>query len=316
MTSHLPSLAIVAPCFDEEAVLPQTCKQLAGKLDQLIAGKKISEDSFIYIVDDGSSDSSWALIEQHSRQNPYFRGIKLSRNKGHQLALLAGLLATTEDMVVSIDIDLQDDIAVIEQMIERYTKGDDIVYGVRSARNTDSKFKKITAEAYYKLLNKLGAEVIFNHADFRLLSKRAINALREFPESNVFLRGLIPQLGFRHSTVSYARLERQAGQTKYSFSKMLKLAWEGITSFSNAPLRLITSMGVIVSLISLGLIFWVLYLKFFTERTIPGWSSILLPVLFLGGVQLISLGIIGEYIAKIFTETKARPKYIIDKKTY
>jgi glycosyltransferase involved in cell wall biosynthesis len=314
--STLPSLAIVVPCFNEEEVLKLTVDVLSAKLAQLIESHKINEHSYIYFVDDGSSDNTWALIDDFSCNHQLIRGIKLSRNKGHQLALLAGLFSTNEDMVISIDADLQDDTDVIDQMVDRYGSGDDIVYGVRSTRDTDSKFKRLTAESYYSLLDKMGVEIVYNHADFRLMSKRAINSLREFPESNVFLRGLIPQLGFRTSIVSYSRLARQAGETKYPVSKMLKLAWEGVTSFSVMPLRLITSMGLIVSLISLSLTFWVLYLKIFTQSAIPGWSSILLPILFIGGVQLISLGIIGEYIAKIFTETKARPKYIIEKKTY
>lgn len=309
----LPRLGIVIPCFNEEAVLPETTRQLGVLLRQLVSDGLVSADSAVWYVDDGSRDATWALISAQSALDGCpVRGIRLSRNRGHQAALMAGLMTAEGDVLISVDADLQDDLSVIRTMIEHHRDGSEIVYGVRSSRQTDTFFKRFTAEGYYKVLQGFGVEVVFNHADYRLMGRRAIEALRQFPESNLFLRGLIPQLGFRCSAVEYARAERFAGESKYPLTKMLALAWQGITSFSTAPLRLITALGVTVSFMSLLLVFWALYVRLFTQNALPGWSSIVIPVLFLSGVQLLSLGVIGEYVAKIFVETKRRPHYFIE----
>ena len=243
------------------------------------------------------------------------RGIKLSRNLGHQNALLAGLLTVKGEVVISVDADLQDDLAAIEEMLDDYAAGYDIVYGVRSSRKTDTFFKNFTAIAYYRLLGIMGVEIIYNHADYRLMSRRVIDALREFGEVNLFLRGIIPQLGFSNTIVYYERADRFAGESKYPLKKMLSLAWQGITSFSNVPLKFITGLGLLVSLISFAVTIWAIWIKLFTELAIPGWASTVLPIYFLGGIQLLCLGIIGEYLAKIYMETKRRPRYIIEKTT-
>lgn len=305
----LKTLAIVVPCYNEEAVIEESYRRLTGLLDELIEQKKISLQSRIYFVDDGSQDKTWSMLETLHNKNPQVVALKLSRNKGHQNALYAGLCSTTEDMVVSIDADLQDDPDNITAMVDAFLEGADVVYGVRNERKTDTFFKRFTAESYYKVMQGMGVNLVFNHADFRLLSRRVINALKEYPESNLFLRGLVQEIGYQSSTVEYERKERFAGESKYPLKKMLSFAWNGITSFSTAPLRAITVLGLCSGFISTVIILWVLGVRIFTDNAIPGWTSILLPLLFIGSVQLISLGIIGEYLAKLYNEVKARPKY-------
>jgi glycosyltransferase involved in cell wall biosynthesis len=306
-------LDIVVPCYNEEEVLPVTAQRLGALLERLQRSGKCSADSRIYFVDDGSRDRTWSIIESLATADGRVHGIKLSRNRGHQSALVAGLLSARGDLVVSIDADLQDDESVIEQMVDRCAEGFAIVYGVRDDRSADTAFKRFTAEGYYRLMSWMGVDLIFNHADFRLMTRSAIDALREFEEVNLFLRGIIPQLGFRTSTVAYRRAERFAGESKYPLSKMLALAIQGVTSFSTFPLRVITVLGLAISVLSLGLGGWALAIKLFSNAALPGWASTVVPMYFLGGVQLLSLGIIGEYIAKIYMETKRRPRYIIEK---
>lgn len=312
-TSCLPCLAVVVPCYNEEEVFPETARRLAVLLGDMVEAERIAPSSRIWFVDDGSRDATWRLIrEASSGSDTRVCGIKLSRNRGHQVALLAGLMTAEGDVLISVDADLQDDLGVIPKMIENFQNGFDIVYGVRSVRTTDSFFKRVTAEGYYKLLDRLGVEVVFNHADYRLMSRRSVEALRAFPESNVFLRGLIPLLGFPSTTVEYARSERFAGESKYPLRKMLALAWQGVSSFSAAPLRAITALGMIVSLSSISMGLWALGVKLFTDNTVPGWASIVIPLFLISGVQLLSLGIIGEYLAKVFMESKRRPLYFVD----
>ncbi len=308
-----PTLAIVIPCYNEQEVLPETLKRLKLLLDRYVNAGQVARDSKVWLVDDGSRDTTWAIIRQWSEApDAFVRGIKLSRNRGHQLALLAGLMRADGDVLISVDADLQDDLEVMAQMLDRFKAGNDIVYGVRAARKTDTAFKRLTAEGYYRLLDKLGVEIVFNHADYRLMSRRAIEALRQCSESNVFLRGLIPQLGYPSSVVEYDRHERFAGESKYPLRKMLALAWQGVTSFSAAPLRAITTLGMLVSLLSLSMGFWALGVRLFTDQAVPGWASIVIPLFLISGVQLLSLGIIGEYLAKVFIETKRRPLYFIE----
>ncbi len=312
MTSP-PRLAIVVPCFNEEDVLPETIRQLGDLVERLRANGQIATGSQIWFVDDGSRDSTWQIIRLASElPDSVFRGLKLSRNRGHQIALLAGLLTADGDVLISADADLQDDLGAISKMLVQHAAGSDIVYGVRSSRSVDTAFKRLTAEGYYRLLDRLGVEVVFNHADYRLMSRRAIEALRACSEANVFLRGLIPQLGYPSSIVEYERKERFAGESKYPLRKMLALAWQGVTSFSAIPLRAITTLGLMVSVVSLGLGFWALAVRLFTDNAIPGWASIVIPTFFLSGVQLLSLGVIGEYLAKVFVETKRRPLFFIE----
>lgn len=309
-----PILAVVVPCYNEQEVLPETSARLGALLRRLIDAGKIAATSRIWFVDDGSRDRTWPLIEEASTVvGSLVCGIKLSRNRGHQAALMAGLMTATGDVLISVDADLQDDLEAIPKMLDEYSAGCDIVYGVRNSRESDTFFKRFTAEGYYTLLKRLGIEIVFNHADYRLMSRRAIEALRAFPETNVFLRGLIPQLGFRSAQVEYARSERFAGESKYPLGKMLALAWQGVTSFSAAPLRTITAMGLIVSMGSIGMAFWALWIRVFSDAALPGWASIVIPLFLLSGVQLLSLGVIGEYLAKIFIETKQRPMYFIEK---
>lgn len=308
-----PVLAVVVPCYNEQEVLPETRKRLEALLARLIHEAAIDASSRIWFVDDGSRDRTWPMIQEMGTV-PGSRvcGIKLSRNRGHQAALMAGLMTASGDVLVSVDADLQDDLEAIPKMLSEYRAGSEIVYGVRSQRDSDTFFKRFTAEGYYALLQRLGVEVVFNHADYRLMSRRAVESLREFPETNVFLRGLIPQLGFRATQVEYVRSERFAGESKYPFSKMLALAWQGVTSFTAAPLRAITGLGLLVSLVSLALGFWALWVSLFSNRTVPGWASIVIPLFLLSGVQLLSLGVIGEYVAKVFIETKRRPMYFVE----
>jgi polyisoprenyl-phosphate glycosyltransferase len=311
MNNSQPSLAIVVPCYNEQEMLPKTLATLLALRASLIEKQKITNASKLYFVDDGSKDSTWNMLVEAANQNSAVVAIKLSRNKGHQNALYAGLCTTVEDITVSIDADLQDDPKNIEAMVDEYLKGSDVVYGVRSARTTDTFFKRFTAESYYHVMKKMGVDLVFNHADFRLLSRRALNALQEYDESNLFLRGIVRELGFKSSVVEYERQAREAGESKYPLKKMLSFAWKGITAFSTAPLRMITVLGLLSGIASFALILWVLSVRLFTPDAIPGWASVLLPLLFIGSVQLICLGIIGEYLSKIYEEVKRRPKYHI-----
>lgn len=310
-------LWIVIPCYNEEEVLPITSKQFLEQLQNMIASGKIAENSRILFVDDGSKDTTWDIIEKLSKENTYFVGIKQSRNRGHQNAVLAGLMEAKKhaDITISIDCDGQDDIKAMENMVDEYHNGNDIVYGVRSSRTTDTFFKRFTAESFYKILEMMGVEVVFNHADYRLISKRVLNEFENFKEVNLFLRGMVPLVGFSSTSVYYERNERIAGESHYPLSKMLSLAFDGITSLSIKPIRMIAAMGVIVSLISfIGIIY--VFLSQIFGTVVPGWSSMLCIICFLGGIQLISLGVIGEYIGKIYLEVKQRPRYIISEKTW
>lgn len=307
-----PTLAIVVPCYNEEEVLPETVSRLLALLAAMRDEGLIADGSGVWFVDDGSRDRTWQLIEEHVRLDRRINGIRLSRNRGHQQALLAGLETATGDVLVSIDADLQDDVSVIRQMVLEFHRGSDVVFGVRKARDTDTWFKRATAEGYYRILRVLGVDIVFNHADFRLMSRRAIEALRRHEETNLFLRGIIPTIGFPSSTVEYDRAGRFAGESKYPLRKMLALAIDGVTSFSAAPLRFIAAMGLTIFVISMITSAWALWIKLFTDSVVPGWASSVLPMYLLGGVQLLSLGVLGEYVAKIYMESKRRPRYIID----
>lgn len=307
-----PVLSIVVPCYNEQEALAATVPRLRSLLDSLGARGLVGKGSALYLVDDGSTDGTWAAIERYAADTTHVHGIKLSRNRGHQNALLAGLLHAPGDVVVSIDADLQDDLDAIERMLEAYASGAQIVLGVRRRREHDSVFKRVTAQQYYRWLKRLGVEVVFNHADYRLMGRRAIEALREYEEVNLFLRGIVPQLGFRTAIVDYDRAPRVAGESRYPLRRMLSLAWEGVTSFSAAPLRFITALGVTVSIVSIAFAGWALAAKLFSDRALPGWASTVVPIYFLGGVQLLCLGIIGEYLAKIYAEVKRRPRYQIE----
>lgn len=307
-------LYMVLPCYNEEEVLPETAKQLKEKYKALIAADKISKKSRIVFVNDGSKDRTWSLIQELHEQDKMFSGVNLSRNRGHQNALLAGLMTAKNcaDMVISMDADLQDDIGVIDAMLEEYYKGHDVVYGARSKRDTDTFFKRFTAESFYKLTNSLGGEVVFNHADCRLMSKRALEGLEQYKEVNLFLRGIVPMIGYPSTVVTYERNERFAGESKYPLKKMLAFAMEGITSLSTKPIRFVTTGGVFVSLVSVGMMLYTL-IRYFMGATVPGWSSILISVWLLGGLQMIAIGVIGEYIGKIYMETKERPRFIVER---
>lgn len=305
-------LTVVVPCQNEAQVLPETAKRLCALLDGLIQ-KALIADSGIFFVEDGSADDTWLTIERLSVEEPRIHGIKLSRNFGQQSAILAGLLTAPGDVLISIDADLQDDVAAIEEMVSAYSRGAEVVYGIRRNRQTDSMFKRTTAEGFYRLLQAMGVQLIFNHADFRLLSRRVVEELRNCKESNLLLRGLIPQLGFPSALVYYDRHARFAGDSKYPFSKMASLALNGITSFTEIPLKFITVLGMLISLFSFGLALWALVAKLAHAAVVPGWASIVIPLYMLGGVQLISLGVIGQYVAKIYSEAKARPRFIVEK---
>jgi glycosyltransferase involved in cell wall biosynthesis len=311
MNNKIPSLAIVVPCYNEEEMLPKTMSVLQTLLDGMIEAGKITSASKLYFVDDGSKDNTWRILKTAAGKNTATVAIKLSRNKGHQNALYAGLCIAREDAVVSIDADLQDGPENIERMVDEYMKGSDVVYGVRSERKADTFIYRLTAEGYYKLMRRMGVDLVFNHADFRLLSRRALDALLEYGESNLFLRGIVREVGFPSSTVEYERRAREAGESKYPLRRLLHLAWDGISSFSTVPLRVITVLGILASMVSFALIIWVFFIRFLTDKAIPGWSSILLPLLFFGSIQLLCLGVIGEYMAKLYSETKRRPKYHI-----
>lgn len=306
-------LNIVVPCYNEEDVLPETARRLESLLRRLVAEGRVDAGSTVVFVDDGSRDGTWGLIEEMAARDRVVGGIKLSRNRGHQNALLAGLFTVDGDVVVSVDADLQDDIEVIAAMLEEYQRGADVVYGVRDDRSSDSFFKRVTAKGFYRVMDALGVETVYNHADFRLMSRRALEAAKEFREVNLFLRGIVPLIGFRSAVVHYARSERFAGVSKYPLRKMLSLAWNAITSFSVVPLRLITMIGFMVFSFSIAMVGWTLWIRFFSEQAVPGWASTLIPIYFLGGIQILSIGILGEYLGKVYQETKARPRYIIEK---
>jgi len=306
-------LSIVVPCYNEQEALPETCRQLLALRSRLIASGRIADDSRVVFVDDGSRDRTWAMIEEYAASGLPVMGVKLSRNRGHQNALLAGLFAARGDAIVSVDADLQDDIEAIGTMVDHYLEGCDVVYGVRSSRDTDTVFKRQTARGFYWLMERLGAQTVRDHADYRLLSRRAVEALREYGETNLYLRGIIPLLGFRSATVHYARQARVAGESKYPLRRMISLALNAVTSFSVVPLRLISAIGILVFLASLFVLAWTLWVALFTERAVPGWASITLPIYFLGGIQLLSLGVIGEYLGKLYVEAKRRPRYFIER---
>ena len=305
------NIGIVVPCCNEKDVLPETVSRLGALLTRLTESGLISSESSVWLVDDGSTDTTWECVCAAARQDERFHGIRLSRNCGHQNALLAGLESAKGDAVVTIDADLQDDLSVIEKMVGLCIGGSDIVYGVRASRATDTRFKRMSAELYYALLARMGVNVVFNHADYRLMSRRALDALHEYSEVNLFLRGIIPQLGFTTTTVPYDRAERFAGESKYPMRKMLSLALNGITSFSIMPLRLIAMLGLLVCLFSVVMVAWVLYGSLALHDVVPGWASSVIPIYFLGGVQLLSIGVIGEYVGKIYLETKRRPRFLV-----
>ncbi|WP_082616753.1 glycosyltransferase family 2 protein [Massilia sp. Root418] len=307
-----PVLSLVLPCYNEQEVLPETQRRLSVLLGGMKAQGLVAEDSAIYFVDDGSRDRTWAMIAACASSEPDICGIKLSRNRGHQNALLCGLLTAPGDILISLDADLQDDLDAIPKMVAAYVAGSEIVFAVRSKRTSDTFLKRFTAESYYKLLAFLGVNIVYNHADYRLMSRRAIETLREYDETHLFLRGLVHQLGFQTAIVEFERAERFAGESKYPMSKMLELAWQGVTSFTAYPLRLITRVGAFVSLGSLALAGWALWVRLLTDQSLPGWASVVIPMYFLGGVQLLSLGVIGEYLAKVYESTKRRPRFHVE----
>ena len=313
VVEEMKSVSVIVPCYNEEEVVLETMRKLEEILAELVRKEKVDENSRVILVDDGSRDRTWAMIEEASESRPRIGGIKLSRNVGHQRAVLAGLLTAPGDALVSIDADLQDDVGVIEKMVDEHLAGNEIVYGVRRRRTTDTFFKRVTAEGYYKLLKLMGVDVVFNHADYRLMGRRALDVLQEYGEVNLFLRGIIPTIGFPSSVVEYDRHERFAGESKYPLRKMLALAIDGVTSFSAVPLRFIAVLGMLVFLGTMLMSGWVLWTKYISGNAIPGWASSVLPMYFLGGIQLLGIGVVGEYVSKIYMETKRRPRFIIEK---
>lgn len=307
-----PILYVVIPCYNEEEVLPETTKRMKEKLTNLIKNKKISSKSKVMYVNDGSKDKTWEMIKEINKKEPLFTGVTLSRNRGHQNALLGGLMTAKNyaDVVISMDADLQDDINAIDEMIEKYKDGCDIVYGVRSARKTDTFFKRFTAEGFYKFMKTLGVDVVYNHADYRLTSKRVLEEFSNFKEVNLFLRGMFPLVGYKSDVVYYERSERFAGESKYPLKKMLNFAWDGITSFSVKPLRMICTVGFMILFISIAIMLYSIVRKL-TGNTVDGWTFLSISIWFIGGLQMISIGIIGEYIGKMYNETKQRPRFII-----
>ena len=306
-------LFCVIPCYNEQEVLPETSSRIREKLLDLISKNKIDSDSRIVFVNDGSRDATWDIIKDLHQKDPVFQGINLSKNMGHQNALLAGLMTVKDscDCAISLDADLQDDIEAIEAMIDKFNEGVDVVYGVRSKRTTDTFFKRFTAEGFYKVMNSLGANTVYNHADYRLMSRRALLGLAEFGEVNLFLRGIVPMVGYKSDVVYYERAERFAGESKYPLKKMLSFAIEGITSLSTKPIKLITGLGIFIFLVSIAVFIYSL-IRYFDHQTVPGWTTTVLSVWFIGGLVMISLGVIGEYIGKIYLETKNRPRFIIE----
>ncbi len=303
----------MVPCFNEIEVLPETTRRLTALLDMLMADGRIARSSQVVYVDDGSRDGTWQFIEELAGIDGRIGGIKLSRNRGHQNALLAGLFTVDADVLISVDADLQDDIEVMSEMLQAYRGGMHLVYGVRKDRTSDGFLKRASAHGFYRLIRALGVESIYNHADFRLMSRQAVAALKSFGEVNLFLRGIVPLLGFKSTVVYYSRSERYAGVSKYPLHRMLALALDGVTSFSVVPLRFITAVGFLVFLASCAMGLWTLWVRLFTARAVPGWTSTLLPIYFLGGVQILCTGILGEYLGKVYQETKGRPRFIIEK---
>jgi glycosyltransferase involved in cell wall biosynthesis len=312
MNTMPPRLAIVIPCYNEEEVLPETSKRLKVLLDDYIGKQLIAANSYVLFTDDGSKDRTWEQVARLYSSHQYFKGLKLSRNFGHQNALLAGLFhADDADIIISIDADLQDDLNAMEEMIQAYLKGYDVVYGVRDDRSTDTRFKRNTALAFYKLLSVMGVESVYNHADYRLLSRRAMDAFKSFEEANLYLRGMVPMIGFRQTSVYYKRGERFAGESKYNLRKMLSFAWNGISSLSIKPLRFVTFCGFVIFAITILLSIYAL-VAYMTHHTATGWASTVIPMYFLGGIQLLCIGLIGEYVAKMYKEVKHRPRFIIE----
>ena len=311
MTSR-PIIAVGIPCFNEDAALPLTVKQLFGVIDGMCENGLISRDSYLLCCNDGSTDRTWQVIQQLHSENKRVKGVSLAHNRGHQYALLAGLMAVRGhcDAAISIDADLQDDINAIPEMIKKYLQGYEIVYGVRASRATDSWFKRTTARAFYSLQKKMGLDTIYDHADYRLMSNRALDALSEYGESNLFLRGIIPQIGLSTAIVTYDRHERVAGESKYPLKKMLSFSIDGITSFSSRPIRMVLALGVLLVILDVAMSIYV-FISYFGHAAIPGWTSLMLSVWFLGSIILIALGVVGEYIGKIFVEVKHRPRYYI-----
>ena len=309
-------LAIIIPCYNEQEVLPTTFERINSLLNDLMTERKISFDSFALYVDDGSRDRTWEIIEERHERDNYTKGLKLAANAGHQNALLAGLEAVKDiaDITVTIDADLQDDERVISKMIDAYADGCDIVYGVRSSRKTDSFFKRTTAQGFYKIMSGMGVKTVYNHADFRLMSARAVNQLLKYDERNMFLRGIVPLIGYKTAAVEYARSKREAGESKYPLKKMISFAFEGITSFSVKPINLILGLGFVIILLSVAAMIYALIPHFLGQST-GGWTSLMISIWFLGGLNLLALGIVGEYIGKIYSEVKDRPRFIVEKTT-
>lgn len=312
----IPMLALVVPCYNEQEILPESNKALGAVLQSLIDQQRVSPNSVICYVDDGSADNTWQLISDLADERPNVRGIKLSRNFGHQNALLAGMMSLQEeaDCVITIDADLQDDTKCIAEMIDLYRQGNRIVYGVRDNRESDSPMKRFTAEMFYKVMAWMGVDTVYNHADYRLVDRQVIAELQKYDEVNLFLRGVFPLIGFKSAIVTYSRLERTAGETKYPFRKMLNFAWEGITSFTGFPLRLVFMLGCVILVASILLAVWAL-VPVVQGLAVPGWASIVIPIFLFSGLQMISLGVLGEYLAKVYQEVKARPRFIIEKQS-
>jgi len=307
------TLYVVIPCYKEEAVLPETARRMKIKMRALMDSGRISDRSRVMFVNDGSKDRTWEIIRELHEGDRLFSGVNLSRNRGHQNALLAGLMTAAQhaDIMISMDADLQDDIDAIDRMIDCYHEGYDVVYGVRSSRKTDSFFKRFTAESFYKLMKAMGVDIVFNHADYRLMSRRAVEGLAQFKEVNLFLRGIVPQVGFAWTTVEYERAKRFAGESKYPLKKMLAFAFDGITSFSIKPIRMILFIGAVIFVLSLIMLAWTLIGKLL-GNTVSGWASLMCSIWMIGGIQLLSLGLIGEYIGKVYSESKQRPRFIIE----
>lgn len=308
----MDTLYLVVPCYNEQEVLPETARQLREKMCAWIDAKTVSQKSRILFVNDGSKDETWRIMKELHETDPLFQALNLSRNEGHQNALLAGLMTAKEccDMAISLDADLQDDIDAMDGMLEKYKAGCDIVYGVRASRETDTAFKKATAEGYYKIMRHMGAELVFNHADYRLMSRRALEVLASFPERNLFLRGVVPMIGFSSDVVYYARKERFAGTSKYPLKKMISFAWQGVTSLSTKPITMITWLGFFIFLVSIAAFIYSV-VRYFQGATVVGWASLAVSIWAIGGLQMMSIGIIGQYIGKVYLETKRRPRYII-----
>ncbi len=305
-------LFIVVPCYNEEEVLPETSKRLLAKMESLIASGKVAKDSRIAFVNDGSKDKTWEIITELNKKNPIYTGINLSRNRGHQNALLGGLMTVKDeaDITISMDADLQDDINAVDEMVDKYHAGCDIVYGVRSKRKTDTFFKRFTAESFYRVMDKMGAKTVFNHADYRLMSKRAVEGLAEFKEVNLFLRGIVPMIGYPSDVVYYERAERFAGESKYPLKKMIAFSIEGITSLSTTPIKLITKLGILMVIVSIGILIYSV-VAHLLDKTVPGWSSLMVSIWAVGGMLMTSIGVVGTYVGKIYLESKERPRFII-----